>query len=370
MPKKTSSYFSIRIAKCDEKENRQLLILYLWSLVAAFALGGIFLAGLKINPFLAYSSIVSGAFRSSLAFQGTIKIAIPLLISSLGVMLAFKMKFWNIGAEGQIIMGAVFATYFALFCNDWPHWILLPVMFLAGFCGGGLWGLIPAFFKSKFNTNETLFTLMLNYVALYLIKYLTEGPWNDPTALGFPKIATFVTNARLDKLFGIHSGWVVALFLVLFVFVYMKYTKMGYEIDVVGDSKQTANYAGMSVFRIVLSTMFLSGGICGIAGMIQATGAAYTLGSGIAGGVGFTAIIVAWLARLNPLIILFVSLMFAVLEKGCGVMQSTFGISTAVSDILQGIILFTILGFDFFSRYKLIFRNRRDDYPQQAKEEK
>ncbi len=346
----------VRVVKKTELTGGKLALFSLGGLFLALIAGGIFILALGKNPFSVYQTIFLGAFRSKMAMQGTIKIAIPLLITSLAITLAFKMKFWNIGGEGQIIMGGIFATYFALFHSDWPHWLLLIVMLLAGMIGGGLWGLIPAFFKSKFGTNETLFTLMLNYIALYMIKYFTEGPWRDPTSSGFPKIATFVPNAQLDKVFGVHAGWIIAVILVFLVFFYLQYTKQGFEIAVVGESQNTARYAGMNVSRIVMRTMFLSGAICGIAGMTQATGAAYTLGESITGGVGFTAIIVAWLARLNPFFSVFFTLFLSALQKGSSVMQSAFGLSTYVSDVLQGIILFVILGVDFFTQYKLVFR--------------
>lgn len=346
----------VRVVKKTELTGGKLALFSLGGLFLALIAGGIFILALGKNPFSVYQTIFLGAFRSKMAMQGTIKIAIPLLITSLAITLAFKMKFWNIGGEGQIIMGGIFATYFALFHSDWPHWLLLTVMLLAGMIGGGLWGLIPAFFKSKFGTNETLFTLMLNYIALYMIKYFTEGPWRDPTSSGFPKIATFVPNAQLDKVFGVHAGWIIAVILVFLVFFYLQYTKQGFEIAVVGESQNTARYAGMNVSRIVMRTMFLSGAICGIAGMTQATGAAYTLGESITGGVGFTAIIVAWLARLNPFFSVFFTLFLSALQKGSSVMQSAFGLSTYVSDVLQGIILFVILGVDFFTQYKLVFR--------------
>jgi len=256
-------------------------------------------------------------------------------------------------------MGGIFATYFALFWSGLPHYLLLLVMFVAGMIGGGIWGLIPAYFKTKFGTNETLFTLMLNYIALYIIKYLTEGPWRDPSSSGFPKIASFDKNARLDLIFGVHAGWLIALILTVVVFIYLKYSKHGYEISVVGESVNTARYAGMNVKKIVLRTMFISGAICGIAGMIQVSGAAYTLSDGIAGGVGFTAIIVSWLAKLNPIIILIVTVFFSMLEKGSSVMQSSYGLSQSVSSILQGIILFVILGMDFFTNYRIVFRKAR-----------
>lgn len=347
-----------RITKRAQLQNKQVALLHLSAIILAIVAGGIFLLAVGCNPIEAYITIIQGAVRSKLAISGTIKIAIPLLITSLGISLAFKMSFWNIGAEGQVIMGGIFATYFALFHSELPHAILIILMLLAGMLGGGLWALIPAFFKTKFGTNETLFTLMLNYIALYTIKYLAEGPWLDPSSSGFPKIASFADNARLDKVFGVHAGWIIALLLIAVVFVFLNYSKRGYEITIVGESANTARYAGMNVKKIVMSTMFLSGGICGIAGMAQASGAAYTLSEGIAGGVGFTAIIIAWLSHLNPIIIFFVTILFSMLEKGSSVMQSAFGLSTAVSAILQGIILFFILGFDFFKRYQFVMRKK------------
>lgn len=344
----------IRIVKTREKSKKQQMLLRLAAFVLALCAGGLFLLVLGNNPFAIYGTILSGAFRSEMAIQATIKIMIPLLIASLGVMLAFKMKFWNIGGEGQLIMGGVLASYFALFHADWPGFILFPVMFIAGIIGGGIWALIPAFFKVKFGTNETLFTLMLNYIALYLVSWLQEGPWRDPAANGFPKIASFDKSAVLPKLFGVQIGWVIALILVAVLFVYLRYTKQGYEISVVGESRATATYAGMNVQKIILRTMFLSGAVTGIAGMVQVTGSDRTLTTGVAGGVGFTAIIVAWLAQLNPVSSLIIAFLFSVLEKGSSVVQSQFGLSTDCADVLQGIILFFVLGCEFFIRYKFV----------------
>ena len=264
----------IRTIKRAERSKVEIMRLRLFAFILALTAGGLFILLLGFNPFELYGTIVSGAFRSKMAVQATVKVMIPLLMASLGVILAFKMRFWNIGAEGQIIMGAVFSSYFALYHNDWPHFILLGVMFLVGFVGGGLWGLIPAYFKTKFNTNETLFTLMLNYIALHVISFLRDGPWKDPGSSGFPKIARFVANAQIDKILGVQFGWIVALLLVVIVFVYMKYTKQGYEISVVGESQATARYAGMNVRKVVLRTMLLSGGICGLTGVIQYSGLA------------------------------------------------------------------------------------------------
>jgi simple sugar transport system permease protein len=348
----------IRTVKIAERSKRETMKLRVIAFVLALLAGGLFILLIGFNPVELYGTIISGAFRSKMAIQATVKFMIPLLISSLGVTLAFKMRFWNIGAEGQIIMGAICSSYFALFHSDWPHALLLAAMFAAGFVGGGLWGLLPAYFKSKFETNETLFTLMLNYIALHIISFLRDGPWKDPGSSGFPKIARFQANAQIDKVLGVQFGWIIAILLVIVVYVYLKYTKHGYEISVVGESQSTAKYAGMNVKKIILRTMILSGGIAGITGMIQSAGSDMTLASSVAGGVGFTAIIVAWLANLNPVSILWVSFLFSVLEKGSSVMQSTYGVSTYSAAVLQGIILFFILGCEFFIRYRFIVRGK------------
>lgn len=344
----------VRTVKRAELPAGRVTLLRFEALLLALVAGGIFILCLGYNPFAVYGTIILGSFRSKLAFQAVLKIMISLLTASLAVTLAFKMQFWNIGAEGQIIMGAVFSSFFALFCADWPRVALIPVMILAGMLGGGLWGLIPAFFKCRYGTNETLFTLMLNYIALNLIAFLRDGPWRDPANPGFAKIATFEKNAQLPKLFGVHIGWVFALVILAFVWVYLKYTKHGYEISVVGESQATANYGGMNVHRIIMRTMFMSGAIAGIAGMAQATGSDATLAAGVAGGVGFTAIIVAWLGNLNPVSIFLISALFSILEKGSSVVQSNYGLSTDCADVLQGIILFFILGCEFFIRYKFV----------------
>lgn len=348
----------IRTIKRAELSKHKMLGLRLLALLFALLAGGLFILLVGYNPFKIYATLVSGAFRSKLAIQGTVKIMIPLLITSLGITLAFKMKFWNIGAEGQMIVGAIFSSYFALFHSDLPHALLLILMLLAGMVGGGLAALLPAYFKARFNTNETLFTLMFNYIAFNIVVYLRESPWRDPQSPGYAKIARFDKNAQLDKVFGVQGGWIIALILLVIVFIYLKYTKHGYEISVVGESQATAAYAGMNVKKIVLRTMFLSGAICGIAGMTEASGSAMTLTTGIAGGVGFTAIIVAWLANLQPVSIFVVAALFSILEKGSSVVESTFGLSQACADVLQGIILFFVIGCEFFARYQFAVRKK------------
>ena len=214
--------------------------------------------------------------------------------------MAFKMRFWNIGGEGQILVGAISCSYIAIHYGDtWPHWLLITVMFLAGCIGGGLYGLIPAIFKAKWGTNETLFTLMLNYIALNFITYLQYQPaWQMPGTT-FPKIRDFAESTRIGSVLGVHVGWIIALVLAVLLYLYFAKTKQGYEVTVVGESTNTARYAGMRVPRIILRTMFISGAICGFAGFLQVAGADGTLTTDTAGGAGFTAITVAWLSGMR-----------------------------------------------------------------------
>ena len=345
-----------------EKEKRTRGITdVLLILVITILAGTVLILACGASPVEAYGLFFRGIFGTPPGFAEIFVKACPLILTGLGCAVAYRTGFFNIGAEGQLIFGATCASFFALYCSNWNHVVLLLVMAVAGIVGGGLWGLIPAFFKVKFNTNETLFTLMLNYIAMYFVSYLQDGPWRDPAANGFSKIQRFDANAALDKVAGIQCGWIVALILVVVVFVYLKFSKSGYEIGVVGVSQDTARYAGMNVKKIILKTMFLSGAICGLGGMIQASGSDVTLTMNVAGGVGFTAIIVAWLSQLNPFVILIVSFLFAVLEKGSSVVQSSFGLSTDCADVLQGIILFFILGCEFFVRYKFVGRSKGGD---------
>ncbi len=353
----------LRIVKRGERSSREMILFRLAAVLLSILAGGLFILAIGQNPIKVYGLIISGATRSKLAFQGTVKLTIPLCISALGVTLAFKMKFWNIGGEGQIIMGGILATYFALWHSDWPHLPLMLACLAAGLIGGGLWGLLPALCKVKWGTNETLLTLMLNYIALYLVVYLQNGPWQDPSANGFPKIATFAPNAHLGKVLGVQAGWIVMLVLVAVLWVYLRHAKQGYEIAVVGESQDTARYAGIRVKRVILRTMFLSGAIGGLCGMLQAVGTDNTLSIGIAGGVGFTAITVAWLCNLNPGMILVVSFLFSVLEKGSGVVQSKLGISSDSAAVLQGVILFFILASEFFVRYSFVPRRKQQPAP-------
>ncbi len=349
----------VRLAKRDTLSQSKKWAIRLGAIVLALVVGALFVAVLGHNPLAVYRDIVAGSLGGPSTTKATIRVAIPLLGAALALAPVFKMRFWNIGAEGQIMAGGIAATYFALFWYDkLPKPVLLLVMAMAAMVAGGLWGLLPAFFKAKWGTNETLFTLMLNYIALGIEAYLQNGPWKDPKGTGFPIIAMFDQNARLPKLFGVHIGWVVVLLLTVAVFVYMRYTKQGYEIAVVGESQRTARYAGMNVGKIIMRTMIISGAIAGLMGFLVVSGADYTLNGGTSGGVGFTAIIVAWLAHLNPFAMVLIATLLAVLTKGSNAIQTNFKIPASASDVLSAIILFFMLGCEFFINYRLIFRGK------------
>ena len=358
----------IRLAKREMMSPAKMWAIRIGSIVLALVLGSFIMAAIGVNPIQAYGTIISGALGKKTAIRQTVKIAVPLLGCALAIAPCFKMRFWNIGAEGQITAGAIAATYFALFwAKKLPSLPLLIIMGVAGAVAGGLWALIPAFFKAKWNTNETLFTLMMNYIAIGIVRWLQGGPWEGRQ--GSQVIPQFDAAACLPRVLGVHCGWIIVLILVVLMHVYMRYTKHGYEIAVIGDSINTARYAGMNVGRIMMRTMFISGAISGLVGFIVASGANNTLYDGVANGVGFTAITVAWLSQLNAFAMVVISAMLAVLTKGAETLQTRLAVPTSISEIITGILLFSMLGCEFFINFRLILRAKKQ-MKQEEKAEK
>ncbi|MCD3350937.1 ABC transporter permease [Clostridium botulinum D/C] len=351
----------LRIVKKSEITKSEGIKIRVISVILSLIVVGIFIAILGLDPLNVYMSMIKGAIGSDYKIKQTIIKAIPLLIASLGISVAFRMKFWNIGGEGQILIGAFLSSFVALNFSNLPSIILLTIMIIAGIIGGGIWAFIPAFFESKFGTNETILTLMMNYIAFSFITYLQYDLWKDPKEMGFPKIANFTNNAILPKVLGIHMGWIMAILLVIAVYIFMEYTKKGYEISVLGESEKTAKYAGINIKRTILSAVFLSGGLCGLVGMIQASAINNTLSIEVAGGVGYTAIIIAWLSALKAPIIMIISILFAALTQGGSYIQTVFGIPDAAALVLQGTILFFVLGSEFFVKYKVTFREDKSN---------
>ena len=326
-------------------------------LLALIVDGIIIYAIVKMNPLKVYVSLASGAFGTSKRMWFTIRDCMILTCIAIGLAPAFKMRFWNVGAEGQMLVGGIATAFWMInFAGKMNIVMLFLCMAISAIVAGGIWGLIPGFFKAKWNTNETLFTLMMNYIMIGIVRWLKGGPWEGRP--GSQIIPNFDKAAVLPKVFGVHCGWIIVLVLVVFMHIYMKYTKHGYEIAVIGDSVNTARYAGMNVGRIMMRTMFLSGAICGLVGFMVASGANMTLSDTVAAGNGFTAITVAWLSQLNAFAMIIISLMLAILSKGAETLQTRLMVPTSISDIITGILLFCMLGCEFFINYQIIFRGK------------
>jgi simple sugar transport system permease protein len=288
---------------------------------------------------------------------------VMLLCIGVGLASAFKMRFWNIGAEGQVLVGGIATAACMLYLgNSIPTWLLLILMLAASAVAGAIWGVVPAIFKARFRTNETLFTLMMNYVAIQLTSFLV-AKWENPYVSNTVGIINQATKSGwFPSLFGQQYLLNVLIVLVFTIgmFVYLRYSKHGYEIAVVGESERTAKYIGINVGKVIIRTMMVSGAICGLAGFIAVAGASHTISTTTAGGRGFTAIIVAWLSKFNAFVMILVSALLVFLDKGDVQIASQYNLNDYASEMIMGIILFFILGSEFFINYRLVFRDKKE----------
>ena len=354
----------LRIAKRDGISRPKAYAIRLVAVLLSLVVSGIFIfAVTKLNPVAVYEAIFNGAFGTSKRSWVTIRDTMMLLCIGVGLAPAFKMKFWNIGAEGQVLIGGIItAGFMRAFGASIPTPALLVLMAVASILGGCLWGVIPATFKAIWNTNETLFTLMMNYVAIQLTSYCV-ALWENPKGSNTVGVINQATKAGwFPEVFGQAYGLNIILVLALTVgmYIYLKYSKQGYEITVVGDSENTARYAGISVKKVTIRTMAISGAICGLAGFIAVAGSSHTISTSTAGGRGFTAIIVAWLAQFNTFVMILISLLLVFLQKGAIQIASQFNLNDYASNIITGIILFFILGSEFFINYRVILRSGKE----------
>ncbi|NLB28259.1 MAG: ABC transporter permease [Clostridiaceae bacterium] len=365
----------IRIAKRGVVSKRHKVMVYVVGFILAILVGALLLVLIGKNPINAYINMATGSFGTKTSAAETFRLAVPLLIAGVAIAFAFKMRFWNIGGEGQILAGPIFMSHVVVsVIHSGAQIGAIPLHILliaAAITGGAFFGFLPALFKTRWGTNETLFTLMLNYIAIEYINYLKNlSKWKPPRTT-FPKIINFkdsLSQIVLPKVFGVHIGWIFALALAFLAYLYLKKTKHGYEISAIGDSLNTARYAGMSTSWVQIRTLLISGALCGLAGYFQVAGADYTLTETTAGGVGFTAIIVAWMAKLNPFIMIPVSIFIAMLKKGSLAIQSTMKIPASAADLLTGIILFFMLGCELFLEYKLVFRHSQTEIEEMIEE--
>lgn len=336
-----------------------------WAIRAGTIIGGFVLIGLLvyiflgIAPFNAYKYMFEGAFGNRYRTMRLLRELAILLLFALAVTPAFKMKFWNIGAEGQVLMGAYACMVCLYYLGGSVNNVLLIFIALgAAIIGGAIWAVIPALFKAKWNTNETLFTLMMNYVAIRIIEY-TIKVW-VPGGTG---VLPTIQYGNLPTIAG-ENFWfsiIVALVLTGVMYAYLRFSKHGYEITVVGESENTARYIGINVKKVIVRTLIVSGIICGVAGFLLVSGINHTLSSESAGGRGFTAILVSWLAKFNPIGMIFTSLLVVFLSAGTDEIMTKGGITTSFfSQVVTGIMFLLIIGCEFFINYKIVFRHHAE----------
>jgi ABC-type uncharacterized transport system permease subunit len=354
----------MRIAKRDSISISHGLLIRIAGLVLALAVSAIVIyAIVQLNPLKVYGAMFEGNFGTEKRLWVTLRDMMMLLCIGIGLAPAFKMRFWNIGAEGQILVGGIATAAVMIYCgNTMPSWLLLIIAFAVSCAAGALWGLIPAAFKARFGTNETLFTLMMNYVAIQLTSFFV-ATWENPFGSNTVGIINQQTKAGwFPPLFGQQYmlNVVIVLALTVIMYIYLRYSKQGYEIAVVGESERTARYIGLHVKSVIIRTMMISGAICGLAGYIAVAGASHTISTSTAGGSGFTAIIVAWLAKFNTFTMILIAALLVFLEKGAIQIASQYNLNDFASKMITGIILFFILGSEFFTNYRLVFRGGKE----------
>ena len=330
-------------------------------IIALICCGAVSYLITKGSPLKIYRVMLDGAFGTKRRIWGLLQNLAMLLCISVAVTPAFKMRFWNIGAEGQVLIGGLAsAACMILFGGKLPNSLLLFIMVLVSISAGAVWSFIPAFFRANWNTNETLFTLMMNYIAIQLVSFFTYK-FSVPKGSGQVGIINRETHAGWLPVIGGHEyllNILTVLIITVGMSVYLKFSKNGYEIAVVGESENTARYIGISVKKVIIRTMLISGAVCGLAGMLLVAGTDHTISRDTAAGRGFTAIMVSWLAKFNPLFMILTSFLIVFLDKGAAEISTVFGLNESFSDIITGIIIFFIIGCEFFIQYSVKFREK------------
>ncbi len=352
-----------RIVKRNDTSLKERIIIRAVCVLIAIVLSILFIWIVSgTNPFTAIGIIFSGTFSSILKLKNTMKEVVLLFAIALALIPVFKMKFWNIGAQGQILIGALVSAIIMIYCSSWPNAVLIPVMLVGAIIGGAVWGMIPAIFKAKWGTNETLFTLMMNYIAIKLVGFATENWRGDKSSMGTINMAN--SKGYFPSIAG--NDLIIPLFLVIALmigmFFYINKSKQGYEVRVVGESVNTAKYAGINVKAVIIRTVLISGAICGVVGFMYVSGFDHTISETTSGGYGFTAIIVCWLSAFNPFIMFFFAFLICFLNKGAVTLKSSH-LSPFLNDyscefIILVLILF-IMASGFFIKYKIVFRKKQ-----------
>ena len=369
MMSKTAAEPLVRISKREGTTFVQKVLVRAIAILLALVVDAFFIFFVTgLNPISVYGVMWNGTFMNTTRFSWALRDLSSLLCIAIALAPAFKMRFWNIGGEGQVLIGGLVAALIMVyFGSSLPAPLLFAAMVIGSVLAGAIWAFVPAWFKSRWNTNETLFTLMMNYVAINLVECLTNIWRGAKSSMGNINAAT--QAGWFPKLFGYRFSLniIIVLVLAVLMYLYLRYTKHGYEISVIGESENTAKYVGINVKKAVIRTMLLSGAICGIAGFITVAGKNMTISSETAGGYGFTAIIVAWLAHFNTGYMALISFLLVFLEKGATQIASAYKVlNDYASSIVTGVILFFILGSEFFVNYRLVFRKKAAKGGEQA----
>lgn len=348
------------------EESLMTLLTMLVAGVMALFVGGLLILTTGTNPAVAYLFMVRGAVGSIPNILKTLMKAAPIMLTGLGIAVGFKGKSFNMGGEGQLILGAVAATLVgAFFPSQLPGFVLFLLFFIFGFLGGGLWASLPGILKAGRQVNEVITSLMMTYIASLLLIYLVSpgGPMYDPEASGYPMSPPISPSTELSPLFGtsFNFGFFIALLCAFFVYVFFSRTTLGYKVRCVGANPKAAQYGGISVPKVTVIAMFISGGLCGLSGAITISGSAHRLIGGFYPGYGWTGIMVAWLGKLNVGGVLLASVFIGGLSVGVDFMARSLRIPIFLSDVIQGlIVLFVILGEYFRSvRASILLRRIR-----------
>ena len=354
----------LRIKKRDDLPFLQKAVVILLAVLASLLVSALFIYFVtKLDPISVYVSMFKGAFGTARRTWITVRDTCLLLLISISLSPAFRMRFWNCGAEGQILIGGLTtAALMIYFGNKTPTFVLLLIMLLVSAAAGGLWAYLPAYFKAKYDTNETLFTLMMNYMAIQVVEFFVDF-WDKKQSHSVGIINMQTEGGWFPRIFGqqYFLNIVIVLVAMVAVYIYMHYSKHGYEAAVVGESVATAKYAGINVPKVIRKNVLISGAIAGIAGFVEVSGISHTISKQTAGGRGFTAIIVCWLAKFNPFTMTIISAFIVFLSKGASQISSDFGLNEYASNIITGIILFFILSSEFFNNYKISLRHHKKE---------
>ena len=351
----------MQISKRGAVSRKKSLAIRLAAIVIAIIVCAVItMATTGTDPFAVFSAFINGSFGTERKLWIFLQNTAILLIISLAVTPAFKMHCWNLGAEGQVLAGAMAAAACMVLLGDKVSSnVIILCMIVSAIAAGALWAGIPAFFKAKFNTNETLFTLMMNYVATQIVAYFCVK-WENP--VGSCTIGVINQSSMAGWLPELGNKYLlvilVAVFMTAVVYFYLNYTKHGYEIAVVGESERTARYIGIKVPRVIIRTMLFSGAICGLAGLLLVGGIHHTVSTSLVGGQGFTAVMVSWLAAFNPVVMILTSALLIFMGSGANQLASSCGLNQSFGDILTGVLIFFIIGSEFFVQYKISFRKK------------